>query len=203
MEEIEATPNPSPPSFAIRGETPHLNNFLRSLSLKEDSFYSEEPPAASLLTPPRLSSPSISSSSCYHVSNSQPSSPCHVLSSNNGTTYTYRCISSVLKKNGQILSMATSNGLLYTGSQTNVVRIWKLPEFSECGQLKSKAKMVVALEVSNDRVYAAYADCKIRVWCRRTWEGVTKHVRLATIPKTGSYVRTYISGKDKMVMLLV
>lgn len=58
--------------------------------------------------------------------------------------------------------------------------------------------MVVALEVSHDRVYAAYGDGKIRVW-QRTWDEGLKHVRLATIPKTGNYVRSYISGKEKMV----
>lgn len=58
--------------------------------------------------------------------------------------------------------------------------------------------MVVALEVSHDRVYAAYGDAKIRVW-QRTWDDGLKHVRLATIPRTGNYVRSYISGKDKMV----
>ncbi|KAK6125008.1 hypothetical protein DH2020_041282 [Rehmannia glutinosa] len=108
----------------------------------------------------------------------------------------YRCISSVLKKDGQILCVAAANGLVYTGSQGNTVRVWKLPEFTECGQLKTKACMVVALQVSNDRVYAAYADCKIRVW-RRSWEGVVKHVRVATVPVAGSFVRNYISGKDK------
>lgn len=64
--------------------------------------------------------------------------------------------------------------------------------------MKTKATMVVALEVCNDKVFAAYGDCKIRVW-RRTWDGVLKHVRLATIPTTGSYVRSYITGSDKMV----
>lgn len=60
--------------------------------------------------------------------------------------------------------------------------------------------MVVAMEVSHDKVYAAYGDGKVRVW-QRTWDGGLKHVRLATIPKTGSYVRSlYIAaGKDKMV----
>ncbi|XP_024022487.1 protein JINGUBANG [Morus notabilis] len=100
-------------------------------------------------------------------------------------------------KDGQILSIAASNGLVYTGSDINVIRVWKLPEFSECGQLKTKACMVVALEVSHDRVYAAYGDGKIRVW-QRTWDEGLKHVRLATIPKTGNYVRSYISGKEKM-----
>lgn len=60
--------------------------------------------------------------------------------------------------------------------------------------------MVVALEVHKERVFAAYGDGKIRVW-RRTWDGDFKHVRLATIPRTGSYVRNYIARKDKMVML--
>ena len=106
----------------------------------------------------------------------------------------------MLKKDGQVLAMAVSNGLVYTGSDANVVRVWKLPEFSECGQLKSKAAMAVALEVSHDRVYVAYADGKIRVW-QRTWDDGLKHVRIATIPKTGNYVRSYISRKDKMVSL--
>ncbi|KAA8540387.1 hypothetical protein F0562_024694 [Nyssa sinensis] len=183
-------PNSPPnPSFAIRGT--HNNKFLRSISTNEASF------SGIPCTPPRLASPSLSP--CLH--SSQPSSPrlsFATTSKLDDLHTTYRCISSVLKKDGRILSIAASNGLVYTGSESNIVRVWKLPEFTECGQLKTKASMVVALEVSNDRVYAAYADCKIRVW-RRTWEGVTKHVRLATIPRTGSYVRSYIAGKDKMM----
>jgi len=108
----------------------------------------------------------------------------------------------VLKKDGQILSIAVSNSLVYTGSDSNVIRIWKLPDFSECGQLKTQACTVVALKVSNERVYAAYGDGKIRVW-RKTWDGSLKHIRLATIPKSGSYVRSYIGGKDKMVKFLM
>lgn len=60
--------------------------------------------------------------------------------------------------------------------------------------------MVVALEVSHDRVYAAYGDGRVRIW-QRTWDGGLKHERLATIPKIGSYVRSfYIAGKDKTVI---
>ncbi|XP_059644144.1 protein JINGUBANG-like [Cornus florida] len=197
MASLDPPNSPPNPSFSIRGRT-HTTKLLRSISTKESSF-SETP-----WTPPRLSSPSLPSP-CLH--SSQPSSP--RLSFTTLTTpaaskqlddlhTTYRCISSVLKKDGQILSVDASNGFVYTGSESNVVRVWRLPEFTECDQLKTRTCMVVALEVSNDRVYAAYADCKIRVW-RRTWEGVMKHVRLSTIPRTGSYVRNYISGRDKMM----
>ncbi|KAL2493125.1 Transducin/WD40 repeat-like superfamily protein [Abeliophyllum distichum] len=186
-------PPNSPPnvSFALRGT--HTNNFLRSVSTKEPSL-TEAP-----CTPPRLSTATSLSINLHGYSHSQPSTPrfSFTPSKLDDLDSTYRCICSVLKKDGQILSVATSSGLVYTGSQGNTIRIWKLPEFTECGQLKTKACMVVALEASNDRIYAAYSDCKIRVW-RRTWEGVIKHIRLATIPKTGSYVQSYITGKDKM-----
>jgi hypothetical protein len=61
----------------------------------------------------------------------------------------------------------------------------------------------VAIEVSNDTVYAAYGDGKIRVWTT-IWDNnkVLKHVRSATIPKTLGYVRNYIAGKDKTVSVL-
>ncbi|KAL2539219.1 Transducin/WD40 repeat-like superfamily protein [Abeliophyllum distichum] len=195
--EIESSTQEPPlyssPSFTIRGS--HSENFLRSVSNKEPPF-TDAP-----CIPPRLSTTALSLNPLF----SPPSTPPHRhLSSSTPSKLhdlytTHRCISSILKKDGQILSIASSSGLVYTGSQGNVVRIWKLPEFAECGQLKTKACMAVALEVSNDKIYAAYADSKIRVW-RRSWDGIIKHVRIATIPNTGSYVRSYLTGcKDKMM----
>ncbi|KAJ7951735.1 Myosin heavy chain kinase B-like [Quillaja saponaria] len=195
--------SPPNPSFAIRG-TPQ-NKFLRSLSTKVPSF-SEFP-----YTPPRRhASPNLTRS----LQNSPVSSPLHPqtptklynVDIDHDHDYdldhlqtAYHCVSSVLKKDGQILSIAVSAGLAYTGSNANLIRVWKLPEFTECGQIKTKACMVVAIEVCNDKVYAAYGDGKIRVW-RRTWDRVLKHIRLATIPNTGGYVRSYIAGsKDKTV----
>ncbi|XP_052182994.1 protein JINGUBANG-like [Diospyros lotus] len=194
MASLDCPNSPPGPSFAIRG--PQTDGFFRSISTKEAASNFSDFPCTS---PSRLSSPSFSPASGLHTS--QPSSPGRLLSpklsADNDLQASHRCISSVLKKDGQILSIAAANGLVYTGSESNILRVWKLPEFTECGQLKTKACMALAIELSNDKVYAAYADCKIRVW-RRTWEGVAKHVRLATIPRTGSYVRSYITGKDKL-----
>ncbi|KAK7402289.1 hypothetical protein VNO78_14437 [Psophocarpus tetragonolobus] len=178
--------------FAFRGTSPSPeNNLLRSHSTKETTF------SNLIQSPPRLSCPTLSRSlenSPLHHSDLSPTkrSDCEPQT-------TYHCASSVLRNDGQILCIAlSSNGLVYTGSESNVVRVWKVPEFTECGQgqVRSKACRVLALQVSNDTVYAAYADGKIRVW-RRTWDKVLKHLRLATIPKTLGYVRSYIAGKDK------
>ena len=194
---MDSSNSPDPtPSFAFRSTA--QNNLLRSHSTKET-------PLTKLLhSPPRLSCPTLSRSlqnsplsSPLHPQHYTPFSPTKLSHCDPQTTY--HCASSVLRNDGQILSIAlSSNGLVYTGSDSNLVRVWKLPEFTECGQLRTKASRVVALEVSNDTVYAAYGDGKIRVW-RRTWDKVLKHVRLASIPKTVGYVRSYIAGKDKTV----
>ncbi|KAE9585880.1 putative transcription factor WD40-like family [Lupinus albus] len=189
------------PSFAFRSTTQNNNNnnnnnnFLRSHSTKETVPFSNL-----LLSPQHLSCPTLSrslqNSPLHPQFSSSPTLSTTKLSDSDPQT-TYHCASSVLRNDGQIISLAlSSNDLVYTGSDSNVVRVWKLPEFSECGQLRTKACRVVALEVCNDTVYAAYGDGKIRVW-RRTWDKVLKHVRLATIPKTVGYVRSYIVGKDK------
>ncbi|KAK1369214.1 WD repeat-containing protein tag-125-like protein [Heracleum sosnowskyi] len=190
------------PTLAVR-EKRHIMNLVRSISLNNYSNSSESlsfaPPCySSPCSPLRLFGDSPPSATPVPPPSTTPVPP--PKHDKSLTAVTYKCTSSVLTKDGQILCIAQLNGAIaYTGSESNVIRIWKLPEFTEVGQLKSKAKMVVALQVSNDRVFAAYADCKIRVWSRRSCGEGTKHVRLATIPKTGSYVRSYISGKDKMM----
>ncbi|XP_041017354.1 protein JINGUBANG-like isoform X1 [Juglans microcarpa x Juglans regia] len=196
MSSLESPNSPPNLSFTIRpgaaASTP--TKFSRSISTKEPSF-SHFP-----YTPPRLSAPTTLSKSLH---TSPLASPLHSpvpTKIPDLHSAAYQCVSSVLKKDGQILSIAVSNGFVYTGSDANAIRIWRLPEFAECGQLKTKACMVVALVVSNERVYAAYGDGKIRVWRRTSDHGGLKHIRLATIPKTGSYVRSYIAGKDKTQM---
>ena len=159
-------PPNSPPnhSFAIREST--SQSFLRSISTKETSF------AGFRCSPPRYSTPTRHTSPLSSPRRSfNPNPPNHTIS----LDASYKCLSSVLKKDGQILSIAISNGIIYTGSDTNLIRIWKLPEFAECGVLKAKACTVVALAVSHERLFAAYGDTKIRVW-RRTWNGAMKHV---------------------------
>lgn len=207
MDSSNNSPDPTP-SFAFRSTTQSNNNIiLRSHSTKETPFFSN------LLhySPSRLSCPTLSrslqssplSSPLHHAAHYNFPTKLSADSDSDPQTCTYHCASSALRNDGQILCIAlSSNGLVYTGSDSNLVRVWKLPEFTECGQLRTKASRVVALEVSNDTVYAAYGDGKIRVWTR-TWDNnkVLRHVRLATIPKTVGYVRSYIAGKDKAVSI--
>ncbi|CAN0858673.1 Protein JINGUBANG [Linum grandiflorum] len=206
---LDSENSPQNPSFAIR-ETPNHHHphpavFLRSLSSKDqlnvpyDNF---------ILSPPRRSSQLETHYSNplagFLSSSAQPSFVGHGLLQTK-----YRCASSVMLKDGQILAIAATNELIYTGSESNVIRVWKLPDFTECGHLKmrgSSSSRVVAIELGHDnKVYGAYGDGKIRVW-QRMWRedavvGGIKHIRIGTIPATGGYLRSYISsaGKDKLM----
>ncbi|KAJ6389484.1 hypothetical protein OIU77_027751 [Salix suchowensis] len=195
MASLDSPNSPPNPSFAIRETAAH--KFLRSISTEEAPSFSHfhySPP------PRRSTHSSIHTSPIFSSPPRQDScSPADHPVTSTESAYTYRCLSSVLKRDGHILSIAMSSNIIYSGSSTNIIRLWKLPEFSECGQLKTRARMVVALQASHDRVYAAYADGKIRIW-RRTWDGAFKHIRLATIPSSGCHVRSLIARKDMMVI---
>ncbi|KAF8027579.1 hypothetical protein BT93_E0479 [Corymbia citriodora subsp. variegata] len=174
MASPDDSPGSSPPNPSFRITTPH-ENFRRTTSTKAPSFADIFPLTFS---PPRRSLQALPASPIASPL------PHRFSSSSTSAAASYRCISSFLKKDGQILSLAVSGDLIYTGSERNVIRVRKLPALVECGRLKTKASMAVALAVSGDRVCAAFSDLKIRVW-RRVRDGSWKHVRLGTAKHLG------------------
>ncbi|KAK9102775.1 hypothetical protein Sjap_020029 [Stephania japonica] len=169
-----------------------INSLFRSISFKEPFSHLPISPSrfttSSVARPPLLSHSLTSSPKTYHH---LPPSPLN-----------HRCLSSMLKKDGQILTITISNGLVCTGSESNFIRVWKLPDFTECGKLKSKVGGVRALAVANDRIFAAHHDCKIRAWRRTQDVGATTHVRIATVPKFSSSVLSYIGSKHKKIVTI-
>ncbi|KAG9143320.1 hypothetical protein Leryth_010236 [Lithospermum erythrorhizon] len=106
MASLEPPNSPSNnPSFTIRVATKH-NKFMRSSSISNNlTLFNISQPST-----PRLS---------FTLSTSKLDE----------SQVTYKCISSVLKKDGQILCIAVSTGIVYTGSQTTIVDL-NLPEFT-------------------------------------------------------------------------
>ncbi|XP_068648385.1 protein JINGUBANG-like [Aristolochia californica] len=147
-------------------------------------------------SPPRASSYSVNPLQYTFISSpslsSPPSFPAIDLDDR-----THTCVSSVQKSDGAILSMAISGRLVYTGTPSNAIRVWRLPELTECGQLKTKARQVRALSVSDKYVFAAYGDTRIRVWRRSSTSMVTTHLRIATNPKLTDYLHRYLIGRDQ------
>ncbi|KAG9456161.1 hypothetical protein H6P81_000669 [Aristolochia fimbriata] len=148
-------------------------------------------------SPPRASSYSLNPHHQYAFTSSPSLSSLPSFPAIDVDDRTHTCVSSVQKSDGGILSMAISGRLVYTGSPSNAIRVWRLPELTECGQLKTKARMVRALSVSDKYVFAAYGDAKIRVWRRSSTSMVTTHVRIATNPTLSDYLHRYLIGRDQ------
>lgn len=91
-----------------------------------------------------------------------------------------RCVATVTKRGGRILSLAVSGGgFLYAGTESKAIRVWRDPGFFDISQLRSSSGDVNALLVSSGEglIFSAHADCKIRVW-----NSSPVHFRKGTLP---------------------
>lgn len=71
-------------------------------------------------------------------------------------------IGSLVREEGHIYSLAASGDLLYTGSDSKNIRVWKnLKEFSG---FKSNSGLVKAIVISGQKIFTGHQDGKIRVW---------------------------------------
>ncbi|XP_057975124.1 protein JINGUBANG-like [Malania oleifera] len=71
-------------------------------------------------------------------------------------------IGSLIREEGHIYSLAASGDLLYTGSDSKNIRVWKnLKEFSG---FKSNSGLVKAIVISGEKIFTGHQDGKIRVW---------------------------------------
>ncbi|CAN4095402.1 unnamed protein product [Withania somnifera] len=71
-------------------------------------------------------------------------------------------IGSLVREEGHIYSLATKNDLLYTGSDSKNIRVWK--DMKEFSAFKSNSGLVKAVIISGDKIFTGHQDGKVRVW---------------------------------------
>ncbi|KAJ8645669.1 hypothetical protein MRB53_007417 [Persea americana] len=71
-------------------------------------------------------------------------------------------ICSLIREEGHIYSLAASSDLLYTGSDSKNIRVWKNQK--EYSGFKSSSGLVKAIVISGDRIFTGHQDGKIRIW---------------------------------------
>ncbi|KAG2263685.1 hypothetical protein Bca52824_070764 [Brassica carinata] len=69
---------------------------------------------------------------------------------------------SLFREEGHIYSLATSGDLLYTGSDSKNIRVWK--NQTEFSSFKSNSGLVKAIVLAGDKIFTGHQDGKIRVW---------------------------------------
>lgn len=102
-------------------------------------------------------------------------------------------IGSLMREEGHIYSLAASGDLLYTGSDSKNIRVWKnLKEFSA---FKSSSGLVKAIIVSNGKIFTGHQDGKIRVW-KVSPKAPSVHKRAGSLPTLKDIFKSSINPNN-------
>ncbi|CAM8915679.1 unnamed protein product [Rhodiola kirilowii] len=104
-----------------------------------------------------------------------------------------RLMGSLVREDGHIYSMATANGLLYTGSESKNIRIWK--NQMEFSGFKSNSGLVKAILIAEENIFTGHQDGKIRVW-KISDKNPKLHKRVGTLPTIKSCIKNSIKSSQ-------
>ncbi|XP_031110601.1 protein JINGUBANG-like [Ipomoea triloba] len=88
-------------------------------------------------------------------------------------------VCSLVREEGHIYSLAAREGILYTGSDSKNIRVWK--EMKEFGAFKSNSGLVKAIIISGEKIFTGHQDGKVRVW-KVNPKNPSVHKRAGTFP---------------------
>ncbi|CAN6447186.1 unnamed protein product [Victoria cruziana] len=159
---------------------------------------------------PRRSSVSTASPGYFSDRNDGTNSP-FVMSPWNQTTSSYNSpwtqapfqqednheahglIGSLVREEGHIYSLAATGDLLYTGSDSKNIRVWKNRE--EYGGFKSHSGLVKAIIISGEKIFTGHQDGRIRVW-QPSPKKPGAHKRVGTLPTTRALLKCSLNPSN-------
>ncbi|KAE9596650.1 putative [Myosin heavy-chain] kinase transcription factor WD40-like family [Lupinus albus] len=95
-------------------------------------------------------------------------------------------VGSLVREEGHIYSLAATKDLLYTGSDSKNIRVWKNQK--EFTGFKSNSGLVKAIVIAGEKILTGHQDGKIRVWKVST-KNETVHRRVATLPTLRNFLK--------------
>ncbi|KAJ9669939.1 hypothetical protein PVL29_026480 [Vitis rotundifolia] len=110
----------------------------------------------------------------------------HEVPPSNGNHYPNGLMGSLVREEGHIYSLATSGDLLYTGSDSKNIRVWKNQK--EFSGFKSNSGLVKAIIISGEKIFTGHQDGKIRVW-KVSAKNPSVHKRVGTLPSFKDYIK--------------
>ncbi|KAI5082635.1 hypothetical protein GOP47_0002378 [Adiantum capillus-veneris] len=92
-------------------------------------------------------------------------------------------------------SLCLSGGLLYAALDSGDILVFKTPKLPECARFGIGSLPIKALLVTDNTIFSAHKDHKIRVWHRPNADGSTIYRLLKTLPSATDYLRNLILSK--------
>ncbi|XP_055827708.1 protein JINGUBANG-like [Solanum dulcamara] len=102
-------------------------------------------------------------------------------------------IGSLVREEGHIYSLATSGDLLYTGSDSKNIRIWKNQK--EFAGFKSNSGLVKAIIINGERIFTGHQDGKVRVW-KVSPNDPNVYRRIGTLPTLKAYIKSSMNPNN-------
>lgn len=103
-------------------------------------------------------------------------------------------IGTIVRQEGHVYSLAASGDLLFTGSDSKNIRVWKdLKDFSG---FKSTSGFVKAIVITGDnRVFTGHQDGKIRVW-RGSKKNPERYSRVGSLPTLKEFLTKSVNPRN-------
>nr|CAD1841385.1 unnamed protein product [Ananas comosus var. bracteatus] len=110
-----------------------------------------------------------------------------------GPTAATGLVGSLVREEGHVYSLAASGDLLYTGSDSRNIRVWK--NGREFAGFKSSSGLVKAIVIHGDKIFTGHQDGKIRVW-RVSPKDPAAYKRVGTLPKMKDFLKSSINPSN-------
>ncbi|KAL3649392.1 hypothetical protein CASFOL_005795 [Castilleja foliolosa] len=163
-----------------------------------ETNHHDPPPSSNASSPPNsapcdLSPPFSATPSATSPLSKSPWSS-HVEPEPESYSYT-GLMGSLVREEGHIYSLAASGDLLYTGSDSKNIRVWKHQK--EFSGFKSNSGLVKAITIAGERIFSGHQDGKIRVW-KISKKDPSIHKRTGTLPTFKDTVKSSFNPKKYM-----
>ncbi|KAL8143269.1 hypothetical protein V2J09_016301 [Rumex salicifolius] len=101
-----------------------------------------------------------------------------------------RLLGSLVREEGHIYSLAACGDLLYTGSDSKNIRVWKNKK--EYSGFKSNSGLVKSIVIAGGKqIFTGHQDGKIRVW-KASSKNARVHKRIGTLPTFKAVIKSSI-----------
>lgn len=95
-------------------------------------------------------------------------------------------LGSLVREEGHIYSLTASGDLLYTGSDSKNIRVWR--NQMEYSAFKSNSGLVKAIVIAGDKIFTGHQDGRIRVW-KISSKNAKSHKQIGTLPTLKNYIK--------------
>ncbi|XP_009407612.2 protein JINGUBANG [Musa acuminata AAA Group] len=102
-------------------------------------------------------------------------------------------VGSLVRQEGHVYSLAAAGDLLYTGSESRNIRVWKGRR--EMSGFKSSSGLVKAIIVAGDRIFTGHQDGKIRIW-KTSSKNPAVPERVGTLPRLKDFLKSSINPSN-------